>query len=127
MSISLTQFYLTPWVAESIVQRAKFRYFAARLSADILKRNYSKQDLCLESKNKLWGDGKHIELHNASTDISDITSLGYYLNKGVVEFIPETSTIFDPDRSDVIVIDIDPKGDFTWEDIGCSYLFMLSD
>lgn len=44
--------------------------------------------------------------------------LAYWIDRGVVEFIPEVSDYSDLDRSDYFVIDLDPKDDqFSFDDL----------
>lgn len=60
---------------------------------------------------KLWRETSNpfFELHQARGDVKNPTDLAYFLSQGVIEFIPEVSTIFDLNRTDTIIIDLDPK------------------
>lgn len=69
---------------------------------------------------QLWRDMEEpfFEIHQFRNDFNNPTDLAFFLKKGVMAFIPEVSTVYDLNRTDTIIIDLDPKSKdkFSFED-----------
>lgn len=63
-------------------------------------------------------DRPFYEIHQFKGDINNPLDLAYFVKAGVREFIPEVSTVYDLNRTDTIIIDLDPKdpAQFSFED-----------
>lgn len=116
--VSRESFYGTGWVAQSIVDQCHHRYVTIRFPYG-LRRHYNAAE-----KNLLNGQGVVLlnPIDNPFIEIHDPlgmgpTSLLHFVMQGAMEFIPEVSTVFDLSRTDTVIIDLDPKGPFTWDHV----------
>lgn len=104
-------FYKTPWVSKGLCDQFWNRYINIRFSFG-MRRHYNSSELKLisEQRLKLRGTDENpfFEIHSVGHR-KDPTSLTYFIEQGAIEFIPEVSEIFDLDRTDTIIIDLDPK------------------
>lgn len=122
--ISPRDFYRIPWIASALLQQCYWRYLSVRFPFG-LRRHFNIHEINSLNRKSVQlfrptTTDTHLpffELHKADGDIEDPSDIYYYIEQGAVEFIPEVSTVFDMDRSDVIIIDLDPKGSFSWHDI----------
>lgn len=93
-----------------------------------MRRYYSNHELELlrSHKTQLWGqattdtDGRlkqFFEVHGSWGNSNNPVDVSYFVNQDVVEFIPEVSYINDLERTDTVIIDLDPKSPelFTFE------------
>jgi len=119
--VDIREFYSTSWIAESLVEQFDRRFITLRFDHG-MRRHYDERELQLlrERRITLWRlmDKPFFEIHQALGDRRNPVDLAYYLDQGVVEFIPEVSTIYDLNRTDTIIIDLDPKNPnlFDFED-----------
>lgn len=110
-SVTPFDFYMSPRIATAMLPQLRFRYVALRtLSA--MFRHYDTDGIAklLKYDSDLWlpTENPFVEIHRA-TGPDDPLSLEYHVRRGVIEFIPEVTTIFDADRSATILVDLDPK------------------
>jgi hypothetical protein len=115
------QFYATDWVAGSLVNQFKHRYVTVRFDYG-MRRHYSEDELHRLNvlQKDMWGSGDNpfFEIHSYNGKADDPTDVSYFIARGAVEFIPEVSYIYDIDRTDTIIVDLDPKDPvmFSFED-----------
>lgn len=113
------QFYSTPWVMKELCGQFRNRYVNIRFPYG-MRRHYNKHELNIISSNgiQLVGNDDRPFFEISSLSGMSPTSIGYFIKQGAVEFIPEVSVINDLDRTNVIIIDLDPKSlDFDFEDL----------
>jgi len=108
------EFYSTDWIADSILQQSYNRYVNLRFSHG-MRRHYNTTEVQQISRfgERLIGNDSNpfFELKTRNNPKSPC-DIGYFINSGVLEFIPEVSLITDLDRTDCAIIDLDPKSDF---------------
>lgn len=115
-------FYSTNWIAESLLNQFNRRFLTLRFDFG-LRRHYSEAEMRLlhAKRVRLWRmmPKPFIEIHQFLGDVNNPVDLAYFLKIGVQEFIPEVSTIYDLNRTDTIIIDLDPKDPelFSFEDL----------
>lgn len=109
------KFYLTPWVKTALADQFKRRYMTMRWDG-FMRRHYNYQEIeALKTyRVKLLGrpdEGQtpFFEVHGSWGSINNPVDIEYFINAGAQEFIPEVSYINDLDRTDTIIIDLDPK------------------
>lgn len=114
-------FYATPWVAESILEQCYRRFVTLQFDFG-LARHYSEDEIGMLRRRrvKLWRvmEEPFFEIHQFVGDVNNPTDLAFFIKKGVKAFIPEVSTVYDLNRTDTVIIDLDPKSKdlFTFED-----------
>lgn len=105
-------FYRTPWVTAELLKQCYRRYVTLRFDFG-LARHYRdfELDLIRRARMDLWRalENPHYEIHQAHGNENLPIDLSYFLKRGVIEFIPEVSTVFDLNRTDTVIIDLDPK------------------
>lgn len=104
-------FYTISWVRQSLLSQFRNRYVTVRFPYG-LRRHYSEwEQRQLQSyKLELWRreENPFFEIHDHG-DNNNPTHLDFFIKRGAVEWIPEVSTVFDLDRSDTVIVDLDPK------------------
>lgn len=119
--MDVREFYAIPWVAESILEQCYRRFVTLQFDFG-LARHYSDDEIDMLHKRRvqLWRvmEEPFYEIHQFRGDFNNPIDLAFFLKKGVMAFIPEVSTVFDLNRTDTIIIDLDPKSKekFTFED-----------
>lgn len=89
-------------VRELVYVQCKDRYVAVRFESGLQRHFGVREHLYVRS-----GDYILVTKPNGV----DPTGLQYWINAGVLEFIPEVSRIYDLERTDTAIIDLDPKDD----------------
>lgn len=117
-------FYSTPWVAEGVVAQCHRRFVTLRWSpteqSQGMRRYYSDQELVTlrENRTDMWGQPsvdeqrrtkQFFEIHGSWQSRTNPVDFHYFVNRGAVEFIPEVSYINDLERTDTVIVDLDPK------------------
>lgn len=119
-------FYSIPWIGQSIVSQCKDRFVTVRFNYG-LRRHYSAaelkwlQDIHATLRGVQYGSQEQpfFEIHRAYHQYDNPTDLQWYARNGGVEIIPEVSQIYDLDRTDTVIIDLDPKDPaiFSFDDL----------
>jgi hypothetical protein len=106
----ISEFYSTPWVREAIYHECENRNVAIRQSWGMI-RHYTAADMKrFQGKTParpLYMD--FIQFQSAGTQPDHPADVQFWVNRHTYEFIPEVSTVYDLDRSDYCIIDLDPK------------------
>lgn len=117
------EFYSLPWVAQAIVDQARHRYMTVRfewgMCRHLIRGDLAEAKLAIGKGTVPWvalDSNPFIEIHSASGE--GPYSLDYWVRRGAIEFIPEVSDVHDLDRTDVVIVDLDPKDEkFQWQDL----------
>lgn len=101
-------FYSTPWVRQSIVDQCQERNVCIRQSWGMVRHYNPTQKGVLSAKSitPLLEDFIHFQ---SCGDASSPADIQYWINNSTQEFIPEVSTVYDLDRSEYFIVDLDPK------------------
>ena len=122
MGVQPAEFYSTDWIAEALLKQCYRRFVTLRFDYG-LARHYNDSELRMlrQKRATMWRvmeEKTFYEIHTFTGDKNNPTDLSYFIKAGVKEFIPEVSTVFDLDRTDTVIIDLDPKDPnrFSFED-----------
>lgn len=104
-------FYSVDWVSRALLKQFKGRYVNIRFSFG-MRRHYNSNEITRLKKLgvELLDDrpDPFFEIRSIGDPTSPVDLL-YFVSIGAVEFIPEVSLIHDLNRTDSIIIDLDPK------------------
>lgn len=112
------EFYAIDWVSDSIIHQCHRKYVTLRYKmADgecPLRRYYTESELrdIHSRKDRLFGaenEGKFFFEIQGAGNIHNPLDLHYHAARGLMEVIPEVSEINDLERTDTIIVDLDPK------------------
>lgn len=117
------EFYSLPWVAQAIVDQARHRYMTVRfdwgMCRHLARHDLKEAKLAISNGTVPWvplDENPFIEIHSVTGE--GPYSLDYWVRRGAIEFIPEVSDVHDLNRTDVVIVDLDPKDEkFQWQDL----------
>lgn len=115
---TIKSFYSTPWVRKAIFDQCQERNVCIRHDWGMVRHfNKTESDkLAARGVSPLLED--FIQFQSCGTAVDSPADIQYWINKHTLEFIPEVMSVYDLDRSEYFVVDLDPKDPniFSFED-----------